>query len=179
MTIEFYGSQTWVNTLLDAAISLLVNGLPGMTADRVFLSAWDESMHLDFPPADRFVTLFTPSFPVDQTDVEGGGAINTAFDSRLDVKAFVRIEADIEGRSGQYLSEQVRGALVFAQQVISLLQTWPGPDDGTGVSQLRRPLRLTGAWTLSWKTVKDGKRWGVISIPCEMSFVAALGSPYP
>lgn len=179
MTISFYGSQTWPDVLLKALINQIVNNVQGMTGDRVFLSAWDEATHLAFPPADQFITLFTPSFPVDQTDVTGGGTYNTAFDARLDVRAFARIEADIEGRSGQFLTENVLGVLAFAQKLITALQMWPGPDAGDGLSQLRRPLRLTGAWTINWKAAGDGKRWGVISIPCEMSFVADLGAPYP
>lgn len=178
MAIQAFGSQIWVPPLLDAVASVLYNGL-GLPPDRVFNSIWDDQTLLEFPPADQFITLFAPNFPVDQTDVRGGGSINTAFDAKLHIKLFKRVESDIETRSYQYLNDEVNGVYTFAQQVITILQMWPGPDDGTGTSQLRRPMRIMPGFDVDGRTVKDGKRWGLVKTVWEMSFVANLSNPYP
>jgi hypothetical protein len=180
---DFYGAQTWIDVLQKGVQDYLVNTIPGLSRDRIFPSVWDDDLHTEFPPADFFLTLFVPDSPVDQTDVTGGGAINTAFDSTLLVTLFLRLEADLENRSPQFLAEQVGGVYARTKTVISALQMWPGPTitgpDGSAISQLRRPLRLRPGWRVTRRANRAGQRWGVVPISFEMSWVADLGSPYP
>src|ERR1051326_3835407 len=120
--LPFTGQQTTPQEFMAQIAQKLVDDVDSMTADRVLLSVWDSDLHLNFPPADRFITLFASDFPVDQKDVTGGGAINTAFDSTLEITLYTRVEADLEGRSGQFYLEQVNGVYSFAFAVISALQ---------------------------------------------------------
>jgi hypothetical protein len=183
---QFFGSHTWVDDLSSALIDYLADTIsPSMSKDRIFLSVWTEDQHLQFPPADRFIALSTPDFAVDQACVQGGGTLNTAFDTTLEVKLFTRVEADLENRSGQYLTEQVAGVYLFAKSVITALQMWPGPTEDAGngngstISKLRRPLRIKPGWKVSGKSSKRGDRWGIVPTMWELSWVADLGDPYP
>lgn len=162
-------------------ISQLVDQVAGMTTDRVFESVWTDEMHLTWPPADRFIALYAHRFPVDQTDVSGGGELNTAFDAQVKTTAFVRVEADIENRSGQFLTDQVRGVYLFAKEIIEAFQMFDPPaqdSSGVGLNVLRRPMRLVGDWSIQPKSGKENSRWGVIPINWEVSFVADLGKGF-
>jgi len=179
-----FGAPTWVGIIQGALNDYLANSVQSMTTDRVFSSVWEDEVHLKLPPADRFITTFARDFPVDQQDVLGGGDINTAFDTAMDVKLFTRVEADLEGRSRELLKEQVNGVYDFALQVISALQMWPGPTTtgavGT-ISQLRRPARIKPGWRVEKKSVSGPAgttRWVIIPTTWEMSFVADLGNAY-
>lgn len=180
---NFFGQQAWIDEILEECANYLAGALSGMTTDRVFPSIWDDDLHLEFPPADRFITLFAGDFPVDQNNVQGGGAINTPFDAAVVVTMFTRVESDIENRSRQSLVEQVNGVYQFAKQVIAALQMWPGPvvtdDAANTVSKLRRPARIKPGWRVVRKKNAQGQRWTVAPATFEMSFVSDLGSPYP
>lgn len=174
------GAQTWVDQWLEPVRQRVIDRVSGMTRDRVFPSAWEIDDHLKYPPADRFVTLFVGRFPVDQTDVSGGGAINTAFDSVLTVTPFTRVEADIENWSEQSLTEATIGVYQFVHSVLTALQMWEGPENTAGTMLLfRRPMRVSPGFDVLKKSGKDGRRWVVAPMSFEVSFVSDLGVPYP
>lgn len=176
----YFGAPTKVPPIHAGLNDYLAATIPSMTTDRVFSSVWDDEVHLKYPPADRFITTFGRNFPVDQTDVLGGGNINSAFDAEFDVKAFTRVEADIEGRSIEQLREMVTGVYDLADQIITALQMWPGPTaTGThgATSILRRPARIKPGWRVEKKTM-ERQRWVVITSTWELSFVADLGNAY-
>lgn len=156
----------------------LIDQIPGMTADRVFPSVWSDADHLSWPPADRFVTLFAHDFPVDQTDVTGGGTLNTAFDSRLRATLFDRVESDLENRSAAMLEQQVYGVYALTKQVIKALQLFDPVDSATGVGYFRWPMRVWGGWSIQPKSGKGNSRWAVIPINFVCSFVSDLGFGY-
>lgn len=186
MSVYGAGKHVWVTDWLPLVRDRLLAAVSGMTADRVFVSAWAAEDHLKFPPDDRFITLFVGDFPVDQRNVDGGGSVNTAFDSTLAVTAFARVEADIENWSPQQLMETSIGLYPFLQQILAALQTWPGPDpvadpdapDAEMLLPFRRPVRIRPGFTVRPKTGGDGKRWAVAEMKFECSFVSALGPTY-
>ena len=175
-----FGFPTWPDQYGASIIARLVDKVPGMTQDRVFWSTYDDQLHLDFPPADRFITLFQPQFPVRPGSVSGGGKFTTEFESRLVAKAFIRVEADIEGKTAQWLNDQAFGVYSFAKQMVSGLQVWEGPTDPvTTMSLFTRPMRLMPGFEISkHNRDKNGGRWGICTSNWEVSFVSDLGTSY-
>ena len=175
-----FGFPTWPDEFGTGILQQLVLNVPGMTTDRVFWSSYDDNFHLQDPPADRFITLFMPNFPVKPGAVSGGGAYTTEFSSRLVVKGFIRTEPDPEGKTIQWLNDQAFGVLRFANSIISALQVWSGPiESSSGLSYFTEPMRLGPGFDLS----KDnrgvqGSRWGIMTSNWEVAFVANLGKPY-
>lgn len=181
---DFYGAHTTPDELIEAVVARLVAQVPNMRADRVIPTTWDDAALLKLPPADFFIALWTPNFPVDQPDVTGGGSINTAFDAVLETRLFRRLEADVETKGPQLLLDRNRGIYrATMAPVLAALQMWEGPttvdaDTSATTSKLRRPLRVAPGMTITGHTV-DRSRWAVATIKWEMSFVWNLGVPYP
>lgn len=177
---QAYGFQTWPHIFTPAVCLQLAAVLDGFSNDRVFASTYDDDFHIEFPVADRFITVFSPNFPVEQASVSGGGLINTGFDSLMLTTAFVRLEADPEGRSTQLLQEEAFGVYKLIQNLISCLQMWTGPIDATtSMAHFRRPMRLAPGWKVDRRKAKSGGRWAVVPVSWEVSFVGDLGEPYP
>lgn len=155
----------------------LVSAIPPLTKDVVFPSVWSDEDHLKWPPNDRFITLFAHRFPVDQTDVSGGGQLNTAFDAQLRVTAFVRVEADLENRSPVMLEQEVYGVYKLTHDIVTALQMFDplDPDHTSGLRMFRRPMRLVGDWSIQPKSGAKNSRWAVVPTNWECSFVADLG----
>ncbi len=178
-----FGRHSWPDTFSPIIAQRVVDTVPGMTRDRVFSSVFPDKFHLDFPVADKFVCLFIPSFPVDQKDVTGAGSYNTAFDSRLEVRGFVRVEADAEGRSNTWLEDQTFGIYTFAQQLLKSLHMWNGtydlsaPDTPT-LRFLRRPMRIMPGFDIERREGRGESRWGLIKSTYQCSFVASLGTEF-
>lgn len=175
-----YGTQTWSHKFFPGIRALITAGVPGMTADRVFRSNYDAQVHLDNPPADRFITAFMPSFPVDTRAVDGGGKYTTPFNATLELTAFVRLEADIEVRSTKAMEDEANGTDVFLQQLVSTVHMWPG-EVVDGLYYFRRPMRLRpeGIRVERARRGHNNTRWTVATVFLEVSFVGDLGSPYP
>lgn len=175
-----FGAQTWPDRFMPALLKRVSDSVRGMTTDRVFQSVWSDEDHLRFPPADRFVAVRATQFPVDQRDVDGGGSINTAFDSTVVTTLFVRLE-ELENRSTRLMSDDSNGVYKAALELITGLQTWEGPvDPSTGLQHFRRPMRLSTGWSVQPKSggQKD-TRWSVVPVMWQVSFVSDLGNPYP
>lgn len=174
-----YGAQTWPDQFLPDVAKRIADNVAGLTRDVVFASIYEVKDHLDWPIADKFITLFDARFPVDQKDVLGGGTENTAFDSVLSVNVFCRVEADIEHRSAQFLEDQTFGVYKFVQQVLTAIQLYNGELDSTAnLYKLRWPMRVAPGWDIRPASGKNGWRWGVAEMKFEVSFVADLGNPY-
>ena len=173
-----FGFPTWPDQYGTALITQIVENVPGMTSDRVFWSTYNDQIHMDFPPADRFIALFQPYFPVDQASVSGGGEYTTKIDSQLVGKLFIRLEQDIEGRTAQWLNDQAFGAYKFIQQFVTSIHMWKGPTDPTGLALFTKPMRLLRFEVNKDNRDKDGGRWGIVTSNWEISFVADLGKPY-
>jgi len=183
MAQQGYGNQTWPTEYLPLLVKYLGvdAGIAGLKEDRVFLSVWDDKTLLLFPPADRFVAISQPNFPVDQQDVLGGGAINTPFDSELLVRVFVRVESSIEGRSTQVLTDDVLGLFKFLQDILTAFQMWTGPIATVAPTRslFRRPLRIAPGFTIESKDGGADSRWALAKMRYELSFVSNLGQNYP
>lgn len=181
-----HGQQVWVGDFMPAVVERIVGQCPPLDKSRVFRSLYPPEDHLAFPVADRFVTLFNGSYPVDEKNVLGGGTHNTAFDHRMTMTAFVRLEADPEHHSTQQLADEASGVDAFVKQLITSLHTWDGPEitdpDDPTISRyaFRRPvLNVKPGFEIRTKTGPDGRRWAVVSVAWQLSFVADLGNPYP
>lgn len=175
-----YGLPTWPDRFSPKIAQQLVDKVPGLNADRVFSSAFTDEIHLQLPPADRFITLFMPDFPVDQPGVSGGGIYTTGFDATLEANIFVRLEADIEARSGRLLEEVSFGVYEFVRQVLAALQMWPGPvdaDAATGLSYFKRPMRLR-RFQIHKKGGIQSSRWAIAATNWEVAFVGDLDKNY-
>lgn len=171
------GAHVWVDDFMPVVAQRIVDRIPGLTRDKVFQSVWSEADHLRWPPDDRFVALYAHRFPVDQTDVTGGGELNTAFDAGVRATAFVRVESDIENRSGQFMEDQVRAVTLFAQQVITALHMFDpdNPFNSAGLKMFRWPMRVVPDWTIQPMSGANGSRWGVVPMNFVCSYVADLG----
>ena len=180
MPISGMGAHTWPDKILPKVVDRIVGSVKVLQKDRVFQSMFDDSTHLEFPVADRFVTLRINEFPVNNNYVDGGGNINTQVDSRLVVTAFVRLEADPEEKSTVSLQDEAAGVYKFLQALATCLQTWEGPTDPTsGLSMLNRPMRLDPGFRIQTKPGKQNSRWTVCPMNFQLPFVAALGVDYP
>ena len=175
-----FGEHQWPDRFMPDIAARIADNVSGMDRNLVFSSVYDDSVHLEWPPADRFVTLFTSSFPVDQPDVSGGGEYNTPFDCKLIVTAFCRLEADPEVRSTQELEDATFGVYRFLKDILTALQMYPGAIlTGDTLYYLRRPLRISPGFEIRKKSGKASTRWAVAPMTFEMSFVADLGVDYP
>jgi len=180
MPIAGMGAHTWPDKILPKVVDRIVGSVKSLQKDRVFQSLFSDQAHLQFPVADRFVTLRINEFPVDNRYVDGGGSINTQFDSRLVVTAFVRLEADPEEKSTVNMQDEAAGVYRFLRQIAACLQTWDGPTDpDSGLSMLNRPMRLDPGFRVESKNGKDESRWTVCPMHFELPFVSDLGVPYP
>jgi hypothetical protein len=166
-----YGEPSWPDVFSPAIANQIVTGVPGLTRDRVFSSAYNDEIHMEFPPGDKFVALFFPEFPVDQPGVSGGGIFTTGFDSHLEVRIFIRLEADIEGRSTQWLEDQAFGAYKFIQAVLVTIQMYIGPIAVSGLSHFKRPMRLMPGFRIERKNLNKESRWNVAKATFEVAFV--------
>ncbi len=176
-----FGGHSWVDQILPKVIDRLAGTLKSFQKDRIFQSLFADQVHVDWPVADRFITLKVLDFPVNNRYVDGGGDINTPIDSKLIVTAFVRLEADPEFRSSVNVQDEARGVYKLLQQICSCLQMWDGPA-GTadaGLQMLTRPMRLSPGFRIEAKSGKDNTRWTVCPRTWELPFVANLGEPYP
>jgi hypothetical protein len=178
MAQQGFGGQTWPHEFTPAIADYFGDTFPGFTRDRVFASGFTVEDHLRFPPSDRFVTLFFPDFPVDQTMVTGGGTYNTAFDSRMEATVFIRLESDIENRSPQQIENEALGVYKLLQDLLTAAQMWNGPVGTDNRSVFRRPMRTTG-FRIQRKSGHADSRWMVSIMSFEVSFVSELGTPYP
>lgn len=177
---QAFGYQTWPDELTPELVKRLVADVPGMTTDRVFPSLFPDDWHIEFPPADRFITIYFSNFPVNAPGVSGGGNVTTELESVCVITPFVRLESDPEGRSQQQLSDAVYGVYKLLQQVTTSLQIWDGPvDAATDMSYFREPMRLSPGFRIDRKTSKGQKRWAVCPMSWQIAFVADLSAPYP
>lgn len=174
------GSHVWVDKILPKVVDRIVGSVKSLQKDRVFQSLFDDSTHVEYPVADRFVTLKVLEFPVRQEYVDGGGNINTLFESSLVVTAFVRLEADPEEKSTVNLQDEAKGVYTFLRQIAACLQTWEGPTDSvTGLAMLARPMRLSPGFRISPKGGHANTRWTVCPMTFNLPFVGDMGVDYP
>lgn len=179
---KLYGAATDPSKFMPLLAQQVADSVDGLKRDRVFRSNYEPAFHLEFPPADRFVTLFLSDFPVGQPGVSGGGRITTTFNSKLEVNAFVRLEADIEGRSTSFFEDQAAGQDAFVHAVIGSLQMWDGPLDDDGATfQFVRPARLDPGYRVVRKTVNGPSgpvRWCYAQLTFEIGWRSKLDA-YP
>lgn len=174
------GGHVWVDKILPKVVERIVGSVKNLQKDRVFQSLFSNSAHVEFPVADRFVTLKVIDLPVRNEYVDGGGNINTLFESRLVVTAFVRLEADPEEKSTVNLQDEANGVYRFLRQIAACLQTWEGPTDPTsGLSMLARPMRLDPGIQIEPYPGKNNSRWTVCPMTFNLPFVGDLGVDYP
>lgn len=174
------GAHVWVDQVMPKLVERIVGQVKSLQKDRVFQSLFDDQVHLEWPVADRFVTLKINEFPVNQKYVDGGGGIVTLLESRLVVTPFVRLEADPEEKSTVNLQDEANGVYRLLKQVATCLQTWDGPTDSvSGLSMFARPMRLDPGFRIQAKSGQNNTRWTVSPMSFNLPFVAALGAAYP
>lgn len=174
------GAHIWVDQLMPKLVDRIVGQVKVLQKDRVFQSLFDDQVHLEWPVADRFVTLKVLEFPVRQEYVDGGGNVDTLLESRLIVTAFVRLEADPEEKSTVNLQDEASGVYQFLRQILTCLHTWEGPTDSdSGLAMLARPMRLDPGFRIQAKAGKQNSRWTVCPMNFNLPFVSNLGVPYP
>jgi len=174
-----FGGHTWPDKLLPRVIDRITGSIKSLQKDRVFSSLFEDSVHLEYPVADRFITLKVLDFPVNNTYVDGGGAFNTPVDSSLIATAFVRLEADPEVRNTVNLQDEAKGVYAFLQQIATCLQMWDGPVGENGLQAFTRPMRLMPGFRIQPKSGRGNTRWTVCPMTFQMPFVADLAQPYP
>lgn len=154
-----------------------------LPADRVFLSFAPDELHLKFPPADQFVSIFPSRFPPWQGVVAGAGQSGLDFptDSRLGYDAevvfttFCRYNVDQELRSSELVRSASLGLLGLTNQVVGAAQFWIAPTDADpNVSYLREYMRQSGP-ILSLQRNYQGTFWAMQKVAFEMKFSAVLG----
>lgn len=174
------GAHVWVPEVSKAlGDQICATVSPPISRDRIFRSNYQDDDHLRYPPADRFVTLFWPRFPVDKPCQAGGMVYNTAFDAVVAVTAFDRLEADIENRSTRQMEEDATGTDVMIQQILKSVEGWAGTTDDDENLQIIRRLARINDIVVNRKSGKDDSRWVVAKLNFELSFVADLGFVYP
>lgn len=174
MATQFAKNPVWLDTLLDAA-EVLLSQKTGLPRDCVFASVLADAAHLEFPPADRFVTVFPASFPLDQGTFAGGGRVLCGFNGRIRVTAFTRFAADQELRSARLLRDPTRGVLNLVLKVIDAMSYWQ-PLHADGSCYLREPARMDPGFEFQPKNAKDGSPWAVVQTNWSIKFTAALPS---
>lgn len=155
-----------------------------LTADRVFLSLAPDDLHLRFPPADQFVTIFPSRFPPWQGVVTGAGQSTLDFpsDSRLGYDAevvftaFCRYNVDQELRASELVRNASLGLLALTTNVVAAAQFWTAPTDtDAAVSYLREYMRQSSPITTLPRNYKD-TFWTLQKVAFEMKFSALFGS---
>ena len=101
----------------------------------------------------------------------------TGFNTVVTLSCFCQINADVEMRSTQMITEDTLGVLAFVQKVISAIQFW-NPQDFDPASPtyqdtyLREPARMTdGGFGLTNMEIGDSF-WTNAPIDVEMKFTA-------
>lgn len=175
-----FGGHSWPDQFLPKVIDQIVGSVKTLQRDRVFQSLFEDRVHLEWPVQDRFVTLKINEFPVRQEYVTGGGDIDTLFESRLVVTAFVRLEADPEVRSTVALQDEANGVYRLLKNLAACLQTWDGPvSDDQGLQMFARPMRLDHGFRIESKGGRDNTRWTVCPMNFNVAFVGDMSAPYP
>jgi len=168
-----FGTQTWVDELLRQCVKKLAD-VTRLPADCVFETLARDEDHLQFPPADRFVTVTPTTFPVDAPGVSGGGRLTTGFNGRFRTALFARIASDQELRDGRLLRDRVGGALAMQQLILEALQQF-SPLNSAGACILREPMRIEG-WDVQPKTPKAGTPWAVIASIWNLKFTSNISA---
>lgn len=172
-----FGEETWVDDLLEA-ISKRVVDKSGLTSDRVFDTLAGDEDHIQFPPADQFVTVTPQRFPMDQPTFSGAGRYLCGFNGSIRVALLCRFAVDQELRDARTLRDKSRGILRVFLKVMDSLQGFnpPGPNregDGQKTCILREPMRSDG-FDVQPRRIKQGSPWVVISSTWQVRFSARL-----
>lgn len=147
----------------------------GLSTDRVFETLAEDQDHLEFPPADQFITVTPQRFVRSQPLFAGAGRYAAGFDGQIRVATICRFQIDPERRSTQELRNKVRSTLAVNLKVVDALDGWNMPNDaGTG-SYLREPIACLSYDVLP-KRVKGGGPWSVVASVWSVKFVQTLPS---
>lgn len=165
-----FGTPATVSAVLDALAARLV-AATGLSADRVFESLASDAAHLQYPPADRFVTVSGFRFPAG-VGAAGGGRSDTGFAGSVRVAAFSRLATDQELRHTKALRSGSKAALVLSDKIIDGLQLFQ-PTDPAGAQLLREPMRIE-SWEIVPRDHKDGSAWVVVPSVWSVKFTQFL-----
>lgn len=155
----------------------------GIPASCIFLSLAPDELHLRYPPADLFATIFPSRFPPWQGVVTGAGQsyydapadTRLGYDSEIVFTAFCRYNIDQELRASELVRNASLGQMGLVNRVVAAAQFWIAPTDATNTaSYLREPMRISGPITTVQRNYKD-TFWTLIKMPFEMRFSAVLG----
>ncbi len=168
-----YGTPTWVDSIQAAIVEQLVSST-NLPRDRVLESLAEDQDHLQFPPADQFLTCRPVSFPVCVPSVAGAGRVITGFDATWRVAVFHRYLADQELRDTRKLRSATTGVLVLVRKVISALQMFsPVSPDNPEQAIVRVPIRLR-SFDLQTRPIRAGSSWTCTPTLWEVKFAADL-----
>lgn len=173
-----FGAPVWVDEILESVRDRIVS-FARLPADRVFTTLAGDEDHIQYPPADQFVTVTPAAFPADQPLFSGAGLYAVALTGRVRVAVLAMFASDQELRNTRLLTDRSRGVLRLFQAVLTALQGWEMPTAaGAGTSHLIEPMRLE-SFDVIPKRLKAGTPWAVVSSNWQARFVAGRATLTP
>jgi hypothetical protein len=142
----------------------------GLDSAAVFETLADDADHVEFPPADRFITLTPQRFV--QVYWAGGGRNARAYDGVFRVASICRFASDQELRNTRELRDKTKAAVALNLKVLDCLSGFKMANDaGTG-SYLKEPVENID-FDFRPKRIKQTP-WSVIGSQWKVNFVMAL-----
>lgn len=145
----------------------------GLPAENVFETLAEDADHVEFPPADRFITFRPGRFALVQSHWSGGGRYLPAYDGVFRVACVCRFASDQEFRNTRELRDKTKAATALNLKVLDCLSGWKMPTAvAATASYLREPLSNIDFDHLP-KRIKQTS-WGVVASQWSVKFVMDL-----
>lgn len=145
----------------------------GLDAALVFETLADDADHVEFPPADRFITVTPMRFVPVAGHWAGAGRFAPSYDGTFRVACLARFASDQELRNTRELREKTRAAVALMLKVADGLAGFKMPTEAdVAASHLREPIALPDI-EFRPKRVKQTP-WAVVASTWRVPFVLAL-----
>lgn len=150
-----------------------VQASAGLPNENVFETLARDEDHVQFPPAERFVTVTPGRFVMVQSHWSGGGRYLPAYDGMFRVACIARFAADQEFRNTRELRDKAKAASALNLLVLDGLLGFKMPTTAAlAASYLREPVANID-YDYAPKRIKETS-WSVVGSSWSVKFVMEL-----
>lgn len=166
-----FGTPTDLPELLAAVRTRLVS-VSGVAPHLVFPTVWPEEDLLDKPPGNQFLTVRPLTFPGVASLAAGAGTAARAYDGRVRVSVFYRLDLDQFLRSADWLTKDP-GPLATWLKVLGGLEQYAPPRAADPTKCLLiEPMRNDPGFEVPQRKLPPG--WSQIDSTWQLKFVHRL-----